>query len=174
MKCSIFLLFFLLINNPLLGAEFFTSLNTQKREFEFFIHGLPIEIRKNIYFKALDNLKKYNQETIKRCMIGSLKISDYYNYWHDVQHYFSFKNYGSQCTHIIAFYPKEDGPNDHGMESTPFGNKTIGAFAIACIHTLKDKDINTVDCLKKDKQTEAPAIYNEIKLYEKNEDGSIG
>jgi|GEM_PF-6022238 len=173
MKYRLFLAAIVLIGNAQISAaDFFENL-TQKSQLEIRVRGLPIEVQKRIFFMALDGLKKRNQEAIKAYVKESLEISDYNKTWYNIQHYFAFKNYGLQCTHIITFVAKKGSPLDHGIVSKPCGDKIVGSFGIVFMHILepenllKPDSITTIDCLAEEKQIEAPCDYNGIHLNEK-------
>lgn len=156
-----------LITGTVAAADFFNALiNTSEEDLAMRIFALPREIQKLIF----DIAKEQNKVTIKSYIKTSLEFKKHTVDWYDIKHYLAFRNYGTQCTHIISFYPKDGTPCSIGVNTyTPLGTKIDGTWAIASLHTIKDGKINTIDCmsLEKRKQIEAPVSYNGIQLNQK-------
>ncbi len=137
-----------------------------EKDFVIRIRRLPVEIQKKIYWQAMDLLKEENKKAIKAYAQEAIAVSIHKQTWYDIQHYFAFRNYGTDCIHIIALYPKKNTPHYHGIEQTSFGPVVTGSSACVFWHDLKENEVNTIDCIEK--QEHAPCVYNGIQLSEKN------
>lgn len=164
MKYLLFLMFSM-ISSTLFGMDFLHKFfNNIDPMLVANIKALPIEVRGLIFGMYMEAHKTHNKVLIKEYLEKASRIVA--PSCHYVTQYFSFRNYGSECTHIIAFYPEFGSSHDHGVGRTADGDFVVlGAFAFAMIHTLKNKKINTIDCLQH--QIRAPRCYNGIQLAQK-------
>lgn len=140
------------ISNNLCGSE---------EELAKRIFALP----KDIQFLIFECVKEENKKTIKAYVQKSIGIDKFYKDLYDVEHYFSFMNFGTKCTHIVAFYPKKGGGHDLGIEETAFGKLVKNAFACVFLHILKGEKMERMDLIEKPEQ--APLFFDGICLSEK-------
>jgi hypothetical protein len=167
---------FVITGTTLLGADFLETLvkpfihlpeKQVTLSLENQIKLLPVEIQRKIYYMVIADV---NKATIKKYIQESLKISRHKQYWYDVEHYFAFRKYGTECTHIVAFYAKKDMAHYNGLDYHQGFVRSSGSTANVYLYTLKHESIEVVDCIGEKIQTDAPAKYNSIELCQKASD----
>gem|GEM_PF-6636363 len=84
------------------------------QQFVTAIRSLPDDIRSRIYHIALDNLIRQNKEYIKAYIYDSVEIWPGDAYWRCDQR-FAFKQYGTTCAQLIAYYPPNSADGQRAM-----------------------------------------------------------
>jgi hypothetical protein len=159
-----------LVTGTMLGANPFKTLINPSSEkqvvllLEDRIKLLPDELQRKIYYMVIADV---NKATIKKYIQESLKISQHKQRWYDVEHYFAFRKYGTECTHIVAFYAKKNMAYYNGLDNYDGLIRSSGSTANVYLHTLKHESIEVVDCIEEKVQRVAPARYNGINLYQR-------
>ena len=174
MKPNIFVIIAFCMSGAIMGADS----DVLEKKLVFLFQALPDDLQRHIishYFMLRNNIMDANKQRIKTYARESLEIiNPDKKEFYDIQEYFAFKNMGTECTHIIAFYPKAGERYDFGIKQTKAGPVIEGASAIAFMHTLKDGNINTVDCFEKREQIHPSSTYNGIILAKKDQVSFIG
>jgi hypothetical protein len=131
-----------LVTGTIVGAEWFQDIDIpilnhlkkeRARDLIARFNALPAELQHHIlfhYFNERNKLATENKEKIKKYRKERLIMTaNTRNY--DLQEYYSFKNWGTKCCHVIVFFGR---------------NHSQG---LAFIHTLEnDKKITTIDCME--------------------------
>lgn len=144
----------------------------EEKELVTRFNTLPGEIQHLIlfhYFNEREKIAAQNKEIIKKYRDKYITITQHgVNHgWYDIQEYYSFKNLGTECCHVIAFYGSPNGPYVSRIVSTQFCNVMEGSFAVAFIHTLENSKISSIDVMGDKGQIKAPCSINDINLAEK-------
>src|SRR6185295_15889828 len=109
-----------------------------------------------------------NKAAIKKHIQESLKINDQKQNLYNVEQYFAFRKYGTECTHVVAFYPKKGTEYDRGTRMRRGVLRVKGSSANIYFYTLKNESIETIDCIEEDRLKFTRIKFNGIELRQRD------